>query len=405
MQRSGGVVILMKDQQLEWIIGSDSLEVSPLPPYSEMVVRFLDALSKDLRKIGTERGYPDLVSLGFWCRKGNILQLKNQVGDISCRLGRGLVFHITPSNVPINFAFSYFFGLLAGNANLVRVPSKQYPQVDIICQLIAKQLEAPEYEAIRVGTAFVRYGHDKAITDSFSQRADSRIIWGGDTAIQEIRQSPMKAQGTEIVFADRYSVGVLDSAAVLQASPEALSRLAKQFYNDTYLMDQNACSTPHTIFWLGEQTEEAKRIFWNAVWKEAKAYALEPIKVMDKYTDLCRVCMQHPEVIKTVQKYENYLYTIELTKLPQDITGLRGRFGMFYQMDLAELQQLAPYMTSRLQTVLYYGVDKQQILEVVLQNHCQGVDRIVPFGSALDMNVYWDGYDIIGQLSRRLQCV
>lgn len=63
-----------------------------------------------------------------------------------------------------------------------------------------------------------------------------------------------------------------------------------------------------------------------------------------------------------------------------------------------------PYMTSRLQTILYYGVDKQQILEVVLQNHCQGVDRIVPFGSALDMNVYWDGYDIIGQLSRRLQC-
>ncbi len=394
----------MKDQQLEWIIGSEIPEVSPMQPYSEDVVRFLDALSKDLRKAGLEQGYPDLVSLGFWCRKSNILQLKKQAGDMNCRLGRGLVFHITPSNVPVNFAFSYFFGLLAGNSNLVRIPSKPYPQVDIICQLIAKQLECPEYKMIRVGTAFVRYGHDKDITDNFSQRADSRIIWGGDAAIQEIRQSPMKPQGTEIVFADRYSIGILDSETVVQAAPEVLSHLAKQFYNDTYLMDQNACSTPHTIFWMGTQKEEARRLFWNAVLRETKAYALEPIKVVDKYTDLCRVCMEHRAEIREVQEFENYLYTVALTELPQDITVLRGRFGMFYQMDLSELQQLAPYLTGRVQTVLYYGIEKEQILEVVLRNHCQGVDRIVPFGSALDMNVYWDGYDIIGQLSRRIQC-
>jgi len=27
------------------------------------------------------------------------------------RLGRGLIFHICPSNVPTNFAYSFFFGL------------------------------------------------------------------------------------------------------------------------------------------------------------------------------------------------------------------------------------------------------------------------------------------------------
>jgi hypothetical protein len=29
-----------------------------------------------------------------------------------------------------------------------------------------------------------------------------------------------------------------------------------------------------------------------------------------------------------------------------------------------------------------------------------GVDRIVPIGTALDIGIYWDGYDLIRTLSR-----
>ena len=32
--------------------------------------------------------------------------------DESLRLGRGIIFHIAPSNVPINFAYSLVAGLL-----------------------------------------------------------------------------------------------------------------------------------------------------------------------------------------------------------------------------------------------------------------------------------------------------
>ena len=30
-------------------------------------------------------------------------------------------------------------------------------------------------------------------------------------------------------------------------------KITKKFYNDTYLVDQNACSSPHLILWLGKQ--------------------------------------------------------------------------------------------------------------------------------------------------------
>lgn len=392
----------MKKNNVDWLVGQEEVVVCPLPPYSDIVVRFLDELSGILRQKATGGRYADVISLAFWCRKGNILKWKECCSNLENSMGRGLIFHITPSNVPVNFAFSYFFGLLAGNANIVRVPSKEYPQIEIICESIRTLLDKPEYTLLKEGTAFVRYGHDREITDALSAKADGRIIWGGDGAIQSIRRSPAKSKSVEIVFADRYSLGLLESKAVLEASEEECSRLARQFYNDTYLMDQNACSAPHLILWMGERREEAKEKFWNAVHAEAGKYELEPIKAVDKYTDLCVAGMREDSGICKISRWGNLLYTIDLESLPEDICSLRGRFGMFYQCGLEDINHLAHCINERVQTLLYYGVDKQQLLDFVLKNHLRGVDRIVPFGNSLDMNVYWDGYDIIGQLSRRI---
>ena len=35
-----------------------------------------------------------------------------------------------------------------------------------------------------------------------------------------------------------------------------------------------------------------------------------------------------------------------------------------------------------------------------LKNNLFGIDRVVPIGKALDMNLIWDGYDVINSLSR-----
>ena len=55
----------------------------------------------------------------------------------------------------------------------------------------------------------------------------------------------------------------------------APEKIAVGFYNDTYLFDQNACTAPHLIIWLGndENIEIAKEYFgiiftkWlNQIW-------------------------------------------------------------------------------------------------------------------------------------------
>jgi len=395
----------MRSDSVQWLLGTDNVVICPMKPYSDLAVEFLDELSSLLRKSVKPGEYPDIISLAFWCRKGNVLKLKERTLDVDSSLGKGLVFHITPSNVPVNFAFSFFFGLLSGNSNIVRVPSKDYPQTDIICGAIAKMLENEKYNKIKVGTAFVKYGHDQVITDRLSLMADARVIWGGDESIKNIRKSPLKSKATEIVFADRYSFGVISEAAVVNASDEEIRSLAHSFYNDTYLMDQNACSTPHLILWLKDFKRDGidpRKRFWQAVYEEAGHYDLEPIKAVDKFTDYCNMVMKGNVSISYTNKWDNLLYAIGLEEMTTDITVMRGRFGMFYEAGIEELNQLVPYINSKVQTAMYYGVDKEALKSMVLDNGLTGIDRIVPFGKALDIGVFWDGYDIIGQLSRRI---
>ena len=36
----------------------------------------------------------------------------------------------------------------------------------------------------------------------------------------------------------------------------------------------------------------------------------------------------------------------------------------------------------------------------MVNNRLSGIDRAVPIGKALDIGVFWDGYNILGSLSR-----
>ncbi len=129
------IPMLLKDN-VTYLVGDETILSKPLEPYEESLCEFLYELSSTLFASKEAAAYPDIMAFAFWCRKANIAKLKADFGDRRTRLGLGLVFHIAPSNVPVNFAFSFAFGLLSGNANIVRVPSRPFPQTDIICDTV-----------------------------------------------------------------------------------------------------------------------------------------------------------------------------------------------------------------------------------------------------------------------------
>lgn len=387
------------------LAGTISQQSRPLPPFSPLVIDFLQALSHELRTLPLSHTDMTWAALGFWLRRTHINQMAQDVSHIKDRLGRGVIFHIAPTNMPAMFAYSLVISMLAGNGNIVRISPRQVPFVRPICDCIETVWSKKDFSNLRDMNALITYPHDKQTTDALTAQCDGRIIWGGNESIAQIRQSILPPQAVELVFADRYSCAVIDSTAVLSCSDEELHHQAHLFYNDTYEVDQNACSSPRMIFWLGSYeklTEQAKKRWWHAVAAECTAYILQPIKVSTKYTDAWEFAMTYPQ-ISSIEHIQNAVYLYTLSALPEDITKLSGAFGQFFQYSITALDDIMPYMNKKMQTISTFGIHPDEIRQQLLAHHVMGVDRIVPIGQAMDMSIVWDGMNMIESLSRILR--
>ena len=58
------------------------------------------------------------------------------------------------------------------------------------------------------------------------------------------------------------------------------------------------------------------------------------------------------------------------------------------------------YVNNKYQTLTYFGLSKNVLRNFILDNRLEGIDRIVPIGQALDINFFWDGYDLNKILTR-----
>lgn len=398
------ILMLPAHDKLTYVLGSrEGFATRPLPPFASEVRDFLACLSARLMANATAKTLPDAIAFAWWCRKANVERLAAAYGDGACRLGRGLAFHVAPSNTPVNFAFSWVFALLAGNANIVRLPGRDFPQIPLILGCIAEVLESGPFSNIRAMNAFVSYGREEEINRGFSVIADVRILWGGDRTIEEIRRvAPLAAHAIDIGFADRYSLCLLGADKILALDSAGIERLASGFFNDAYLMDQNACSSPRLVLWLGNenQTAHAMERFWAAIQNEtASRYTLPPILAVDKLTQVCRDAVDL-ECATALARDSNRVYRVRLNALDPDIMDRRCAGGYFYEYRAASLAELAPIITRRCQTLTYFGASIESLRSFVLENRLKGIDRIVPVGEAMNIGLLWDGYDLIRTLSR-----
>lgn len=397
MQASSNYTLLYP-AQVEW---ESFAQQKPDVPFSEAVIEYLNALSSALLHDPASRLYPDVVTFAFFCRKANLQKLKVQytAGD-ALRLGRGILFHIAPSNVPINFGYSLVAGLLAGNQNIVRVSSKDFPQVDLIIRHMHALNQEGNYTEVASRIALVRYDRTSDATAFFSSLCQVRVIWGGDATIATIRKNEIPPRAFDICFADRYSIAVIRPSAVLALDEAGLSKLAEAFYNDTYLFDQNACSAPHLLFWMNEEgLEEAKRRFWTAVHDlVARKYNLQAVLSVDKLTAFYRQAIQLE--VEAEPMPDNYVVCSELKALPNNIDEFRCAGGYFSEYTIDRLDEIAPIITPKYQTMAYSGFQREELINFVLQNRLTGLDRFVPFGETTAFSLTWDGYDLIRTFSR-----
>lgn len=402
MQQNFNIVEQL-DNQVQVLAGSieNTLSAKPLVPFDYSVVEWLNALSGRLIKDRQAKQYPDVITFAFFCRRANILKLKQLYSTDNVRLGRGLLFHIAPSNVPVNFAYSVVAGLLAGNANIVRVSQKEFPQVDLIVKHINELCGISE---IGRRIAVVRYPHESNANEMFSQLCDIRVIWGGDETIAKIRLNPLKPRAFDICFADRYSLAAINADAIVGLPQVEMQNLAEGFYNDTYLFDQNACSAPHLVVWTGKEQNIsiARNIFWTALHDLVeKKYLFQEKMAVDKLTALYRQAVAMYITVEATK--DNLLKRVELKNLPPAIDEFRCACGYFSEYKAENLDELTAIITEKYQTLAYFGYNKEIFCNFVVQNQLKGIDRIVPIGKTTDFSLTWDGMNLIERMSKIIE--
>lgn len=393
--------IFPKVPGLSFVVGDEETlalmqRAKTLVPFSDEAIRFLEALSLILFKRG--RAYSDVVTFAFWCRKSSLMREKKKYETGELRFGRGITFHSTPSNVAVNFAFSFAAGLLAGNPNIVRLPAKAFEQVDVISKAVQEVLVVqPE---IRPYVVFVKYGLIHEFSDYFSSICMNRIVWGGDMTIALMRQSPLPPRAVEVTFADRYSLAVFKAESILALDEAGMKTLARNFWNDTYFTDQNACTSPRLIAWVGEGKGNAKAKFWAAVHEIVKAeYVMQPVQAVGKLAAFYRAAAS-VKGLKLVRANDNLITRIQVDTFTVELMDWKYNSGFFYEFDAGSLDEVFTPTSVKCQTVTQFGFAKNEIEHALVSAHPGGIDRIAPVGASMNFALRWDGYDLIRTLSR-----
>lgn len=403
---------------IEMVLGDADDLFSEAPtsesPFCDERIAFLDHVSKALRADKRSRDYADVLSLAFFLREASMTEQKarfldRSAGEDTRRCGVGTVFHIAPSNVAVNFAYSFAAGFITGNRNLVRLPSRRFTQTDIICDAVRRALAAFPQFAREV--FFFRYPRGAVWNDRFSATCDARIVWGGDETVSALAASPLKPGAVRIDFADRFSLAIIDASAYradTEREETLAARIAHDFYNDTYLTDQDACTSPHLIVWLGREDDVriAQARFYEALLQQVQArYPLQAVHCVDKLTNaLLGTAKAQPGTLQHSAPEDPRLIRVcvNADRIDDSLATLlqahRGHAGFFYDHRTDEIRRIAGLFNRRTQTVALYG--EKALLAPVSETASCSIRRIAPFGHTMDFDLVWDGIDLTQTLTK-----
>lgn len=409
----------MQTSSMQYFLGASSDEnlttvlarLCSLPawrPFDDRVVSFVGKLSQKILVHPNVRNYPELAALGHWFRKSRLIDLarsSNAAVNGKIQIGRGLAFHLAPSNVDSVFMYSWLLSLLAGNANLVRVSQKGGAQQDFLIEVLKELSLLPEYSEVAQRFVLLTYPHDDGLTKQISENCFVRVIWGGDATVRSIRAIPLRPMATELCFADRFSVAALSASAVLAADELQLKKLVQGFYIDTYWFAQQACSSPRMVVWVGDKKEidECNDKFWSAFSKEVELRADEnsPAMVMARLGASFEYAALGLAGLSIMSQLGDSPSRLDL--VTADLDGIREIHcgnGLFVQMSFNELWELGAHLTDKEQTLAVYGFEQEDYLKLVTELPARALDRIVPIGESLAFDIVWDGQDLITSFTR-----
>lgn len=361
----------------------------------DRIMDFLARLGRALLRPAITRAHPELAPLGFFLRRLPAIDR-----DESLRVPRGLVLHVPPSNVDTVFAYCWALSALCGNRNVVRISARAGDVTRAVLNTANDLLSEVDSVVARTQRV-IGYDHDDAITAALSEAADLRVIWGGDESVRALRRFPLAPHARDLTFPDRFSFAVISVPGWCRATARQRRVAVEAFRDDTFWYEQAACSSPRGVFWIGDQAEarDTSREFRALLTTAAAEKGHVPDPAMAVHNRVSAYGAAADGLVRGIEFDSEAVTTIELTEpsaLPREWLGS----GIFTHSWLNSLDDLRPIVCRKDQTITHFGFDRAELVAFARKLAGRGVDRIVPFGSALAFSPVWDGYDLLTEFTK-----
>ncbi len=375
-------------------------------PFADDAIALVSTISQRILASELARRLPELAALAHWFRPANLRTMATRVAADArgTRVRpRGVVFAIAPANVEVLFIYGWLLSLLTGNATVVRVSRKPSEVRDAFVALIRELAHDPARAATLADSWIVTYEHDAACNKAISAVCHARLVWGGDATIAAIRAIPLNPLALEVGFADRFSLAALDAATVLAQPDDTLREMARRFVNDTLWSDQQACSSPRAVIWVGnsEDIARAKTRFWHAYRAAAVAFADEPSAVMARVTDLFSLAAAGAIDGLSAPPAQRPALAAG-TSLIDAVREIHSGHGLFVEYAVAQAAEIAGFVREKDQTLVACGLPAEALHRLIESLPNRALDRIVSPGQATEFSTVWDGTDLFDVFTRKI---
>lgn len=374
------------------------------PPLSVEAVQLLSAISERILADEFGRRSPRFVAVAYWLRKAAVQRL---VAELLAQYDaydivlapRGAVLHLPPTNVDTIFLYSWALSVLAGNCNIVRIPSQPDQATmwltDLVCSVIREYGEEERQ-------LFCAFPHESDLVAQISARCDGRMIWGGDQKVLDVSRFPMRPDGLSLGFPDRTSIAAFSVQAYLAADDGARTKLIEGLYNDIYWFDQMGCGSPRILFWVGDGDHEAasedleRRIAAKAA---DKGYQVDTSVALGKINLAAGALADG--LAARMRHHSNALDVLDVADLDR-LSQKKHGGGMIYVQHARLLNEVAEWADHSLQTVVHFGFSRDDLKGLANALAGRGGFRLVPPGAALQFHPIWDGVPLVTHLTRQI---
>jgi hypothetical protein len=358
---------------------------------------------------------PGVAFLRLWLRRGTLEPIvSRELGaaalqgewreDRAARLKTfplGVVGHWPAGNIEIQPVLSLTCALLGGNACLVRVPSDLVTEMQVIFQAL-REVDTQGVLLERIGLLSFEHGR-LDLQRAMAAAVDGAMIWGGAEAVTQVRGLPFPHWARLAVFGPRLSVAAMDCSS--WAGEPGRAAWCQRLARDVWQFDQQACSSPQTLFLERHATQSAEefvRTLSEAFATENRAHPRQAIHP----AQTSAICLARAAWLLGNPAHRAVFpaspdWTILLGSDPSIPAPVQGRTLSVLVVN-SLLEPIATF-DGMVQTLGLAVSDAHKEAAIAQEAGRHGVDRIVKLGRMHVFGSPWDGMDLITPMVRRVR--